>query len=398
MSQTTAVTSLSVHFRAESDEVLRHHLQSAPRNALYTSKTIQNELVHHIGSKIRGDIIREIEQAKYYTVIADEVSDVSNKEQLSIAIRYVLNGTVHESFIDFVEVERITGDALASTILHCVRSWGLLLSNMRGQCYDGASNMSGAVAGCRSLVQHEAPMAVYFHCAAHRLNLAIVSACSIQAFKNTEAYIGEMARFFSYSAKRQRLFEKAMDSLASPPNAKKLKDACQTRWIQRIDSYAVFLQLLPALHITLQAMVCPNLYESLGTDWKWDTDTITKANGFLYQLESSSFLVCFKILLEVLTNLRCLTVKLQQRAVDVLSAYKEVESVIAMMRFMRDNSESEFARIFEETTKLGWELHGCEFELSQPRVVGRQSHRSNVDVTSAEDYYRISIYNEFLLN
>lgn len=86
------------------------------------------------------------------------------------------------------------GEVLASTILHCVRSWGLLLSNMRGQRYDGASNMSGAVAGCRSLVQKEEPMAVYFHCAAHRLNLAIVSACSIQAFKNTEAYIGEMAR------------------------------------------------------------------------------------------------------------------------------------------------------------------------------------------------------------
>ena len=41
--------------------------------------------------------MREIEQAKFYTVIADEVSDVS-KEQLSIAVRYVLNGTVHESF------------------------------------------------------------------------------------------------------------------------------------------------------------------------------------------------------------------------------------------------------------------------------------------------------------
>ena len=55
-----------VRFRAESDEVLRHHLQSAPRNAIYTSKIIQNELVHIIGSRIRSDILREIEQAKFY--------------------------------------------------------------------------------------------------------------------------------------------------------------------------------------------------------------------------------------------------------------------------------------------------------------------------------------------
>ena len=77
--------------------------------------------------------------------------------------------------------------------------------------------------------------------------------------------------------------------------------------------------------MTLQPMTCPHLYVSLGTDWKWDTVTITKANSFLYQLESSSFLVCFKILLEVLANLRSLTVKLQQCALDVVSAYKEVE-------------------------------------------------------------------------
>ncbi|MCG8622768.1 MAG: hypothetical protein MJE68_12330 [Proteobacteria bacterium] len=147
--------------------------------------------------------------------------------------------------------------------------------------------------------------------------------------------------------------------------------------------------------MTLQAMSYPHLYVSLGTDWKWDTDTVTKANSFLYQLESS-FLVCFKILLEVLANLRSLTVKLQQRVLDVLSAYKEVESVISVMKLMRDNSESEFARIFVETTKLGQEHHGSEFELSKPRVAGHQSHRSNIDVTTAEDYYRISHYNEFL--
>ena len=54
-----------------------------------------------------------------------------------------------------------------------------------------------------------------------------------------------------------------------PSKAKKLKDACRTCWIQRIDSYAVFLELLPALHTTFQAMVIPRQYEDFGTDWNW---------------------------------------------------------------------------------------------------------------------------------
>ena len=73
-----------------------------------------------------------------------------------------------------------------------------------------------------SLVHQEAPLAMYFHCAAHRLNLAVVSACSIQALKNAESYIGEIARFFNYSAKRQRLLNKAIDSSDSVTKARKL--------------------------------------------------------------------------------------------------------------------------------------------------------------------------------
>ena len=76
----------------------------------------------------------------------------------------------------------------------------LSLTGMRGQCYDGASNMSGARSDCKSIVQQETPPAMYYHCVAHCLNLAVVSACNIQAFKNAASYVGKIARFFNFSA------------------------------------------------------------------------------------------------------------------------------------------------------------------------------------------------------
>lgn len=240
-----------VRFRAETDAILSKHLENAPKNAQYTSKTIQNQLIDVIGSHIRSEILHEIETAKFYSVLADELSDVANKEQLSVSFRYVFEGKVKEVFVDFIEVERITGKALADAIIHSLTVWGLPLSHMRGQCYDGASNMAGARSGCSSIIRQAAPLAVYHHCAAHRLNLAVLSACKISAFRNTESYIGEMARFFHYSAKRQRLLDKAIDVACPSAHAKKLKDTCKTRWIQHIDSYTVFLELLPALHMTL---------------------------------------------------------------------------------------------------------------------------------------------------
>jgi len=62
--------------------------------------------------------------------------------------------------------------------------------------------MAGARSGCRSLIQQQAPLALYTHCAAHQLNLAIVAACKIQVFRDTESYIGEIAKFFKYSPKK----------------------------------------------------------------------------------------------------------------------------------------------------------------------------------------------------
>ena len=167
----------------------------SPHATQYTSKTIQNELMEVIGDSIRNDIITEVKQAKFYSVIADEVSDTANREELSLSLHFVFNGRVKEVFVDFVEVERITGQVLAQAILQWLSTHGLSRANIRSQCYDGASNMSGAVSGCKSIVQQEAPLALYVHCAAHRLNLAVVSAFNIQSFKNAESYVGEIARF-----------------------------------------------------------------------------------------------------------------------------------------------------------------------------------------------------------
>ena len=167
-------------------------------------------------------------------------------------------------------------------------------------------------------------------------------------------YWGNVSFFFKSSFIRQRLLDKAIDLLVTEKtHSKKLKDACQTRWLQHIDSFAVLLELLPAIHMSFQAIVNPAAYDELGTSWNWDGETNVKANGFLYQLQSSSFLISFKILLEVLSSLRSLTLRLQKEAMDVFYAHSQVNSVVATLKKIRDQAEKEFKAIFSEATKLG---------------------------------------------
>ena len=49
----------------------------------------------------------------------------------------------------------------------------LSLKNCRGQCYDGASNISGAKNGVAKQIRDREPRAVYTHWYGHALNLAV---------------------------------------------------------------------------------------------------------------------------------------------------------------------------------------------------------------------------------
>ena len=82
--------------------------------------------------------------------------------------------------------------------------------------------------------------------------------------------------------------------------------------------------------------------------------------------------------------------------IDVLYAHKQVKQVTTTFKKIRRNSEQEFRRIYKRATKLGKNLNGEGFELSTPRLSKRQSHCANPDSQTTDDYYRVTLLNEFL--
>ena len=92
-------------FGAEAgDEIIAKHLRECARNATYTSATIQNNIIEITMEYLRNQIISEIpEHAPFFTILADETTDVSNTEQLCISIRFVDDTcSIHEEFLGFV--------------------------------------------------------------------------------------------------------------------------------------------------------------------------------------------------------------------------------------------------------------------------------------------------------
>ena len=73
-------------------------LENSPQNAKYTSSRIQKELLNILANRVRANIREEVEDAKF-CILVDEAVDESNKEQMTIILRYVdSKGFVREHF------------------------------------------------------------------------------------------------------------------------------------------------------------------------------------------------------------------------------------------------------------------------------------------------------------
>ena len=112
-----------LEFRIDSGDLkLKEHLENAPRNATYRSKTIQNEIIETVGNYISSKIIAEVKQSRMFSVMADEAADVSNKENLSLVLRYVDSSkNIREEFVGFYLCgEETTGNAIKELIITAV--------------------------------------------------------------------------------------------------------------------------------------------------------------------------------------------------------------------------------------------------------------------------------------
>ena len=79
------------------------------------------------------------ENDSVFSLIADEVTDISNKEILSLCVRYLSMSPkiqIKEIFIEFVQVDA-TGKLIANAILHTLRNHRIDVTKCRGNVMTG---------------------------------------------------------------------------------------------------------------------------------------------------------------------------------------------------------------------------------------------------------------------
>ncbi|XP_076283965.1 52 kDa repressor of the inhibitor of the protein kinase-like [Lasioglossum baleicum] len=376
-------TLLRMRFDA-GDENLTEHFKHAAKNATYISWNMQNQIINACNEVILNHLVKKINSAKCFSLLADETCDISTTEQLSLCVRYIdeeNDSKLCEQFLQFVPVTSTTGKNLSQTILESLNNYGIDLCYLRGQGYDGAASMSGKFNGVQAHISAIYPQALYVHCASHSLNLAIGNAVSVIDIRNCIGIIEKVHNFFN-TPKRQKILIDNIDKHVPDTKRQKLRQVCPTRWVERHEAIMTMAELYDAVIYSLETI----------SSWE-DRDSSSNAKLLSNSLCEFGFIISLFSLQNIFAYTLPLSKILQKSDNDLLIALNFVDDVVAQLRIVREKPDSPFKDIFDEACI---KANNFNIDIKKPRTASKQTLRSNVPADSVEEYFRRNIFIPFI--
>lgn len=343
---------------------------------------IINEILQSMANEVLCDKLVGIKAAKYYAIIVDETSDVSRTEQVSFSVRIVLPDLIiEETFLGFYETRDTKSDTLVQIIRDILIRFQLNIADLRGQCYDGAANMSGKIRGVQAQILQEESRALYVHCRPHTLNLVVQDTMeNVVCVKNFLGIAKEVINFIRDSPKRLAEFKDLLSE-----DALNLSPFCPTRWCVRVKS-------LKRMHHkdTYDALLI--FFEDKQKDKQIDKTACSKAGGLLKSMDSFEFYYLLTLVIAVLERVEILTAELQKCELSVSESHDKIRLVTEHLKEIRSSGFQDiWSRSVEGAKELG---------LPEPKVPRVRQRSTRIDTGShtahafsnPEEYYRKVFY------
>ncbi|XP_061364098.1 uncharacterized protein LOC133307586 [Gastrolobium bilobum] len=323
-------------------------------NLKMIAPSIQKDITNIASSLVTRAIISDIGD-NLFSILVDEARDISIKEQMAIVLRYVsCNGDIIERFLGLVHVSDTTTSSLKETIEIIFAKNGLSLTKIRGQGYDGASNMSGQFSGLKSLILVENNSAYYVHCFAHQLQLALV-ACAKKVYALTDFFnfIPLLCNAVGASCKRadilrEKQFDEIVKSIASDDvqsgrglnQEMSLSRPGDTRWSSHYRSLVSLCTLFD--HVL-------DVLEIIKDDTTLMHAKRSEASGLMIRMQTFEFVLLLNLMIKVLAITNELSQALQRKDQDILNAMTLVKVSKVLLQKMRDNG---WDHLFKKTSNF----------------------------------------------
>lgn len=228
-----------------------------------------------------------------------------------------------EAFLGFYETNNTKSETLFNIVKDVLLRFGLEIKNLRGQCFDGASNVKGHLSGLQTRMKEEEPRAIFVHCVAHRLNLVVQDALeNILFVREFIGIVKDMTNFVRDSPRRLNAFRDLQDS-SSP----QLSKFCPTRWCMRIKSLRLILSIYEALITFFMDMA----------ESKDNAGATAAAMGYLKRMESFSFYFYLQVVITIFDRVEGVNGDLQRSQLSVHESHSKINVLKLYIQTLRNH-------------------------------------------------------------
>ncbi|KAL4153862.1 hypothetical protein QTP88_001695 [Uroleucon formosanum] len=354
------------------DTVLKTHIDSGPKNAIYTRNVIQNDIINSIHNVIIQELKLKL-QNTHIAIMADETSDVGHHEQLSVVFRYfdTKKNRPIETFITLRRMLCVDAESIFNALDDIITCQFMLdWKNVIAVCFDGAATMAGNINGVQAKCKNKNKNILHVHCYAHCLNLTLTDAVCANA-KYSEVnkcvfdFLGTVQFIYSFiegSPIRHAVFERF--AKLDGAKVRTLKSMSQTRWACRADAVNAVKNNYKALLCTLKEINSKCLIP----------EARAKCRGLLYQLKTFEFVYCLNLMQPILQLILKVSSSLQASNLELFTAVSLIHALRSSLNSLR-NSPQKMQSIFLNTEQM------CnENNIEIPTVKNRKVSKKRDDM------------------
>ena len=106
---------------------------------MYTSKMVVVEFVNALGTWVEESLLKRLHNASVFSIMADECTDVTAIEELTICCRRVESGVPEEHFIEILALKKANAESIYCALVEYCRERNIQLGRLIGMGFDGAA-------------------------------------------------------------------------------------------------------------------------------------------------------------------------------------------------------------------------------------------------------------------
>ncbi|XP_033278073.1 zinc finger MYM-type protein 1 isoform X5 [Orcinus orca] len=315
---------------------------------------------------------------------------VSNQDATnSMKSMKIRDGLRHPKFTSKVQkvkdVEEMTGTNLHRSIKTYLQQIGVDLDKIRGQAYDSTSNWRGKFNKIAAEFKKEEPRALYLHCYAHFLDLAVIRFC--KEVKELRSALNTLSSLFNTIHGEMSVNFQNIYKLSQNKTCK--KHTSQSCWTVHDRTLLSVIEGLPEVIETLEVLSSHSSNTSLADEL---SDLLALVSKF-------EFIFCLKFLYRVLSVTGILSKELQSETIDIFSLSSKIEAILECLSSERNDTY--FKTIWDGAEEVCQKITCKGFEVERPSFQKRRKIQKTIDPsnsdsmffpTSTEEQYKINIY------